>query len=80
MVVRAAVAHHRAIERLAKQDRRSADDHPQAPAAHLERAAELDLHLLLRPSHSQGSGRRSQLSGCSRCQPSSIVCLKMPYS
>jgi len=29
---------------------------------------------------SQGSGRRSQLSGCSCCQPSWIVCLKIPYS
>ena len=31
-------------------------------------------------STSQGSGRRSQLSGCSICQPSLTVCLKMPYS
>ena len=29
---------------------------------------------------SQGSGRRSQLSGCSCCQPSWIVWRKMPYS
>ena len=45
----AAVAHHRAIERQAEQARWPAGDHAQAAAAHLERAAELDLHLLLRP-------------------------------
>ena len=29
---------------------------------------------------SHGSGRRSQLSGCSRCQPSWMAWRKMPYS
>src|SRR6266481_55776 len=29
---------------------------------------------------SQGSGRRSQLSGCSRCQPCSMDCRNIPYS
>ena len=46
----AAVAHHRAIKRDADQTRRLADDCAQGPAAHLERAVQLDFDLLLRPS------------------------------
>jgi hypothetical protein len=48
-VLTAAVADHRAVERQAEQAGWPAGDHGEAAAAHLERAAELDLHHVVRP-------------------------------
>ncbi len=52
----AAVAHHGAIERNADQAGRAAVDRAQGPSPHLERAAELDLHLLVRARDLPGVG------------------------
>ena len=47
----AAVANHWAIERNADQTRGLADDCAQSPAAHFERAVELDVHRLVRTNN-----------------------------
>jgi len=55
-------------------------DDPHVAPMHLEGAAERDLHGLAAARDFPGVLPRSQLSGCSRCQPFSIDCRNMPYS
>ncbi len=80
----AAVAHHGTIEGHANQTGWPTRDRAQSSTAYFKRAVQFDFDTFLRarylPATSQGSWRRSQLSGRSRCHPFSMDCLKMPYS
>ncbi len=76
----AAVAHYRAIEGDTDQTRLLADDGRNAPSCPSTEQFSLISTRSCGRTISQGSGRRSQLSGCSCCHPFWMVCRKMPYS
>ena len=76
----AAVAHDRAIEWNADQTGRPAEDRAQVPPRISNEQLSFTSTVSSGRATSHGSGRRSQLSGCSCCQPSWMDCLKMPYS
>ena len=76
----AAVAHHGAIKRDTQQGGRLARDGAQGAAADLERAVQRTSTCSCGRATSHGSGRRSQLSASSCCQPSWMDWRKMPYS